>query len=222
MIDFGIEVTSPEAMAELVRRAGLIPLLRNEIEGFSIYDYRPLWFKDVSSEGPWEWKGPVIQMTGAAYGKLFGAKAGYVTCGWYADLANWRRKGLTMEEAYSAGTIPRAERDIWQLLDERGEVLSRDLRAMAGLKRQRFDSILTRLQMRGYVVITDFEYDVDKQGNAYGWGIARYATPESFLGEEFQMLWNRTSPEESRDMLQAHLREILPDVPDRQIARIIG
>ena len=222
MIDFGIEVTSPQAMSELVLRAGLIPLLRNEIEGFSIYDHRPLWFKEMSDEGPWEWKGPVIQMTGAAYGKVFSGKAGYVTSGWYADLANWRRRGLTMEDAYAAGAISREERDVWRLLDERGQALSRDIRAATGLKRGRFDTILTRLQMRGYAVITDFEYDVDKHGNTYGWGVARLSTPESFLGEEFEMMWDRVSPEESRDMVCERLRTLLPDATDRQILRLVG
>lgn len=39
--------------------------------------------------------------------------------------------------------------------------------------------------MQGYVVTTNFEYATDKTGNPYGWGLARYATPEAAFGEAF-------------------------------------
>lgn len=40
------------------------------------------------------------------------------------------------------------------------------------------DPILTRLQMEVRLVIADFEYNVDRRGNRYGWGIARYTHPK--------------------------------------------
>ena len=35
-------------------------------------------------------------------------------------------------------------------------------------------------RVQGYILIFDFEYALDRYGNTYGWGIARYAAPENF------------------------------------------
>lgn len=44
------------------------------------------------------------------------------------------------------------------------------------------DPILMRLQMEMRLVIADFEYSIDRHGNRYGWGIARYTIPETLYG----------------------------------------
>ena len=31
-------------------------------------------------------------------------------------------------------------------------------------------------------MIADFEYNIDRHGNPYGWGVARYTTPEALYG----------------------------------------
>ena len=39
--------------------------------------------------------------------------------------------------------------------------------------------------MQSYVIIADFEYKYDKNGNRYGWGIAKHSTPERLFGEKY-------------------------------------
>ena len=85
-----------------------------------------------------------------------------------------------------------------------------------------FDTIITRLQAQGYVIISDFRYMIDKNGNEYGWGVAEYSTPERFMGKAFTDKVYSCTPQESYEMLFEHLREIIPGVDETAIKRFIG
>ena len=60
--------------------------------------------------------------------------------------------------------------------------------------------------MEGRVVASDFIYNIDRNGNPYGWGIAKYSTPEHLYGS---LKVDRT-PAESRDLILRHLSKVLP------------
>ena len=76
--------------------------------------------------------------------------------------------------------------------------------------------------MQCYVLTSDFEYEVDKNGNFYGWGIARYATPEEFYGKTFEKRVYKRTPEESKKRILRHLKKILPDTPEEDLLRFLG
>lgn len=90
---------------------------------------------------------------------------------------------------------------VLQTILAEGTATVRELRRMLGFARGRgkraaanpasevaeegkipLDPILTRLQMEMRLVIADFEHSIDRHGNRYGWGIARYTTPETLYG----------------------------------------
>ena len=75
--------------------------------------------------------------------------------------------------------------------------------------------------MQCYVLTSDFEYEIDKNGNFYGWGIARYATPEEFYGKYFTSRVYKRTPEESFRKILKHMKKILPDVPEDQLIRFL-
>ena len=51
------------------------------------------------------------------------------------------------------------------------------------------------------VVIADFEYNIDRHGRPYGWGVARYTVPERLYGS----LDAGCTPEEVRRRIAAQL-----------------
>ena len=55
-------ITSPEALAERVEELGFLPLFRCCVPGLSVEEMTPreLWFAP-DTDGPWEWKGPVLR-----------------------------------------------------------------------------------------------------------------------------------------------------------------
>ena len=85
--------------------------------------------------------------------------------------------------------------------------------------RSRFDNYMTRLQMACRIVTEDFVYPRDKHNREYGWGWSLLTTPERWLGHD--MCRCNHTPQESFERLKAHFHSILPQVSDRQIAKLI-
>ncbi|MBO7698708.1 MAG: hypothetical protein J6S38_06725, partial [Erysipelotrichaceae bacterium] len=88
--------------------------------------------------------------------------------------------------------------------------------------RKGFDTTITSLQMKGYVLIIDFDYETDKNGNFYGWGISRYSTPEEFYGKKFAERCYRRTPEESYERLLRQLKKINPEASRNDLKRFLG
>lgn len=219
-------VEDQEELAALINEIGFLPFFQSPVPGFSLKDCVPpeLWFPD-EGDGVWEWKGPVIRRSGGAYGKFFKGKAAFISREWFPDFANYRRDGYDFDAAYDDGLASFKEKKIYDTLAEAGDLLSKELRrrsAFVGQAKTGYDATLTRLQMRGYITTTDFEYALDSKGNPYGWGIARYATPESHFGEDFTgRVYSRT-PEESARRILDHLERLLPQATPAQLRALLG
>lgn len=218
-----------------------MPFFKNTIEGFSIEEMTPpeLLFGDDMENGPWQWKGPIISNWQSAYGKFFRGKAGYVSLEWLPDFMNWRRT------VYPIDKESEDSRRILNVLVENESMLSKQLKIASGFSLSRkktkfnpedptepivnknngmaFDSLIGQLQMGTHVCIADFEYLISKKGEPYGWGVARYCTPEAMYPELFPInnqVDGRT-PEESRNRIIEHLCELFPDVEKKKIEKLI-
>ena len=219
-----------EDAAWLIRDRGFVPLFNNALPGYDLSIEElclpSKWFGD--GDGPWEWKGPLIRETGAAYGKFYRGKAGFVSADWFADFANMRSEGIVFEERYEYGLASRQCRVIVDLLESRGPMLTRELRragrfgtkAKGGLPG--FEGALTRLQMWGYVVVQDIEYAVDRQGRRYGWGMARMALADQCFPFDLDEACEGRTPDESRELVLAHLGDVLSYVPQKELERLVG
>ncbi len=219
-------ITSHQDMVNMVQQWGFVPLFRNEIEGFSIEELTPkeFWFSQ-ERDGPWEWKGPTIRESGCAYGKFFGGKAVFISKDWFLDFANFRRDGYDFDARYNDGLAAYRDKTVYDILEERGELLSKELKNLwsyGGEKRKGFDSIMTRLQMLGYITTTDFEYMRDKNGKVYGWGVARYATPEYHFGKSFCDAVYKREPYQSRERILEHLYSLFPHADKTKLQKMIG
>ncbi|MCD7769608.1 MAG: hypothetical protein LUH36_05800 [Oscillospiraceae bacterium] len=217
-------ICSENDLADMVRGYGFLPLLRNRIPGFSVEEHTPpeYWFAE-NADGPWEWKGPVIQRTGCAYGKFFSGKAGFISREWYCDFANYRRDGYDLDARYDDGLMRLQDKRVYDVLAGTSSLLSREWRRQAGIKnRGEFDAIVSRLQMQGYVITTGFEYAIDKNGNAYGWGLSRYATPEAHFGADFVRHVYERTPEASGVRMEQYLQSLLPQAGEAQIKKLLG
>lgn len=229
-------LNSCEDLKRTVQEMGFLPFFKNEIESFSVEEMTPanLWFSD-EQDGPWEWKGPVIREGNCAYGKLFRGKAGYVSLSLYPEFLNLRRKNYRMTEQ---------EQKVYDTLVAHESLLSKELKKLCGYKRtvaksrnpldkliktptvrhknvEGFETVMTRLQMHAYVVIADFEYQYTADGKRYGWGIARYTTPEALFDKETALKCITHTQEESFDRLLEYSRHLLPQATEKQLERLI-
>ena len=218
------ELRRAEDIVEVVREIGFLPFFKNGIEGFSVEEHTPreLWFTEA--EGPWEWKGPIARSAECVYGKFFRGKAGFVSLEMFPDLANYRRDGYDFDARYDDGLASFKDKGIYDAITAGGAVLSKKLKAQGNYKKggnTGFETVITRLQMQTYVNIADFVYMRDKNGAPYGWGVAVYTTPEEQFGAGFVTAAYDRSPEESKQRVVSKLREVLPDVPETDILKLI-
>ncbi len=210
-------------LAECVRRVGFLPLLESGIRGYAAEslmaeECRFTQFDDGSWEWPlWQWKGSVVREGGCVYGKFFAGKAGFISREWWPDFCNWRRSIHPQPEE---GTIEDA---ILTTLCENGSMIARELRAACDFvgknMRSKFDAYVGRLQMGTYIVTEDFVYPVDKHGREYGFGWSLLTTPERLLGRE-ACACART-PQESYQLMAAHLSRLLPHATEKQISKLL-
>jgi len=240
---FNISIERQDQLEKLIREWGFVPFFRNGIQGFSIEEMTPpdLLFGDDNSgsDGPWQWKGPIIANWESAYGKFFKGKAGYVSLEWLPDFINWRRS------IYPLNKQDEAAQHIHEVLVANESMLSKQLKVESGfnLSRKRvmrdpenpsetiantkngmaFDALIAQLQMGTHVCIADFEYQVSRRGETYGWGVARYCTPEAMYPDLFpiEATMGGRSPEESRERIIRHLMQVLPDVDRTRIEKLI-
>ncbi len=222
-------IRTQDDVAQLIDELGFLPFFNNAMPGygFSVEELcvPEKWFGD--DDGPWEWKGPLIQETGAGYGKFFRGKAGFVSSVWFADFANMRGGLMSFDERWDYGLATEAERVIVELLEENGPLLTKEIRRMGGFgtrkhgARPGFDAALTKLQMLGYVVTDDIEYTIDREGNPYGWGVARMALADQHFPFDLDELCEGRSQEESCMRVLTHLEEVLPDVPTSSLAKLM-
>ena len=225
-------VRTKQDLEDAIGEYGIVPYFRCSIPGFSLEEHCPprVLFSD-GEEDTWAWKGPVIRETGCAYGKFFEKKAAYVSRELFPDLANYRRDGYDFDARYDDGLARFQDKQLFDLLEERSPVLSKELRLAGGYAyggrgqsaegRKGFDASIARLQEQCYVIISDFVYTLDKQGRPRGWGVAEYTTPERFWGERFRERVYAREPEESRARLLEHLARLFPQAGEAALTRFL-
>lgn len=212
------KITTARELTELVQEIGFLPLFKGEIDGFSVEEITPggVWFE--GSEGdPWSWREQLAGEGIVAYAKLFRGRAGFVSMEMYPHLANFRREGYDFDARVDDGLVRDTERRLYNLI-ENGVSLASDLRKQFAGKG--FESALTALQMRTYITITGFDYKRNKQGLPYGWSICCYDTSERAFGEEICTGAYNFAPEESFDILEKRLCEIIPGADAKKLFKI--
>ncbi|MBQ9680177.1 MAG: hypothetical protein IJV48_05805 [Ruminococcus sp.] len=216
--------------AELIKAIdtfGFLPFFENSVAGFSIEEHidPDCWYDNETGSWPvWEWKGPVIRETGCAYGKFFEKKACYISPEWFPDFANYRRDGYDFDARYDDGLAPLKDKQLYDLIEANAPILSKELKKIGDYRKggvKGFDTIITRLQSQGYVIISDFVYMKDRFGEPYGWGVAEYATPESFMGKAFSDAVYQRTPQESYERLLNHFKELFPDEEERVLKKFL-
>ena len=221
-------IRSKADLIHAIHTFGFLPFFANSIEGFSIEEHitTDCWYhSDSGVWSAWEWKGPVIRETCCAYGKFFEKKACYISPEWFPVFANYRRDGYDFDACYDDGLSGYRDKLLYELIDNNAPIISKELKTLGNFRKggnKGFDTIISRLQSRCYVVISDFVYMKDKYGKPYGWGVAEYSTPEQFMGEHFSENVYRESPEESYDKLLAHFCRLFPNEDIKKLKKFLG
>lgn len=218
---------SPEELLELVQEIGFLPLFSNGIPGFSVEERTPAedWWTDHPETDPWAWRQLLAPNASIAYGKFFDRKAGFISKEWFPRLANYRRDGYDYEGLYEDGKMTSRCKRILDILElnEDAEglgLLSCEIRRRAALEKG-FEGALTDLQMKTFLIMSDFRQKRNRRGEAYGWHVAELMTPETKWGYDAVNSCNE-SPEDSLEAITEQVRKHFPKAGDREIHRMLG
>ncbi len=215
-----------EEMEQFILEKGFVPLFANQIQGFSIEEHTDpaIWFaKD--QDGPWEWKGPIARNGKCIYGKFFHNKTGFISLEWAKHFINYRRDGYDFDARYDEGLVRNEDQFIYNTVTSKREMRSKTIKALCNFGKdgnKGFDGIMNRLQMQMYLIVSNFAYEIDKNGDPYGWGVAVYSTPETVLGQPYIDESYNISPEESRQFILDHLKQMYPNESDKAYKQIVG
>ncbi|MDO4459580.1 MAG: hypothetical protein Q4C42_05780 [Clostridia bacterium] len=219
------EIKCIDDMHRLIKELGFLPFFKNRVEGFSVEENiaPELWFGD-NADGPWEWKGPLIRRGDIVYGKFISNRAMFVSLDKFPEFANIRRDGYDFDALFDDGKAPVKDKNLFDIVWKNGSIMTRALKEAGNYKKdgnKGFDGIINRLQMQTYICIADFEMAKTKDGREYGWGIARYSTPEYLYGENIMSEAYKHEADESREIILSQLKTILPDVKEAKLRAII-
>ncbi len=223
MKDFVIKSASDIEEATLY--FGFLPFFKNNVPGFSIAEHTPkeYWFSS-DRDGPWEWKDPVIQNKKCAYGKFFRGRAGYIDVTLLPDFCNYRRDGYDLDALYEDGKLAFSQKQLYDTVVAETEILSPELRDVCcyGIDGKKgYDQAVTKLQMQTYLTFSGIEYEIGKNGKVYGWGVAKFTTPENLYGKSFIRSAYKKPPEKSFEKLLKRLKDTLPEADEKSLIKLI-
>lgn len=235
-IIYGVEWDDPECIhtvdeaIEYINEIGFLPLFRNEIPGFSLEERTASewWWSGDPEKDPWEWREIIARRGELAYGKFFDKKAGFISKEWLPYFANYRRDGYDFDALWDDEKASLKQKKIMDIfLDENseGEFYSNDLKQKAGFGKdgdKGFEGIITGLQMQLYLCCRDFRQRKNKKGEAYGWPIAVYSTPEHIFGYDNVTSAYSESAIESGKRIAKHIMEVYPIATADQIRKLLG
>lgn len=222
---------TPADLKKLVKKIGFLPLFSNTIPGFSaeertIADY---WWSGNEDKDPWDWRRILSEDNDIAYGKFFNKKAGYISKKWFPVLANYRRRGYDFEALVGDELASYRARKIMTAMEYNEQmqsisIPSYELKAKAGFGKngeKNFDGIMTDLQMQTYLIMSSFKQKVNKKGEAYGWHIAVFETPETKWGYEYVGSCYNEEPEDSWKKIVRQVTKFFPEADEREVTKLL-
>lgn len=235
-IMYGVSREDPECIhtvdeaVEYINKVGFLPLFKNEIPGFSLEERTApeYWWSGDAKSDPWEWREIIARSGKVAYGKFFDKKAGFISKQWFPYFANFRRDGYDFDALWDDEKAPIRQKKIMDFyLEENAEAeyFSSELKKKAGFGKggeKGFDGVITALQMQTYLCVRDFRQRKNKKGEAYGWPVAVYCTPEHLWGRDHVTSAFAESAASSGEKIAAHMREIYPIATRQQVHRLVG
>ena len=217
---------TPDEVIAYIGEVGFLPLFSVGIPGFSMEEHVPAcdWWTDDPGRDPWIWRMIIAEDKHIAYGKFFDRKAGFVSKAWFPAFANYRRDGYDYEGLYEDGKMKGRAKQILDTLrlDENAvglEMMSGQLRKTAGVAKG-FDNILIDLQMQSFLLISRFQQKRNKRGEAYGWHLPSFMTPETKWGYDFVNSIGE-KPEASREKIIAQIRKTYPQAEENAIRKVM-
>ena len=141
---------------------------------------------------------------------------------WYdSESGDW----APFDARFDDGLASYKDKELYDAIAQWGSLQTGQLKKICGYGgkdgKKGYETCVTRLQMQTYINVANFDYAQDKYGRPYGWGIARYTTPEAQFGYEAVTAAYGRKPEESLRRMVEHLQKLLPLASEKQLLKLL-
>lgn len=229
---YGVSWEDPECLhsvdeaIEYIKRVGFLPLFKNDIPGFSLEERTvpEYWWCENPKLDPWIWREIITRDKDIVYGKFFNKKAGFITREWLPDFANYRRDGYDFDALWDDEKASIRQKKIMDLFTEDRELYSFEIKQMAGFSKngeKNFEGTIADLQMHMYLCMCDFRKRKNKKDEEYGMAVSVFSMPEHVFSYDHVTSMYNISPEQSKERLINHIKDIYPIATEKQIGKII-
>lgn len=207
-------------MIDLVNEIGFLPLFEVGVPGFSVEAMtRGQWWTGKTDD-PWGWRVEAAMSGEIIYAKIFQGRAGFVSKEWFPKFANYRRDGYDFDSRWEEGLETNKNRDIMEeVINHSMGIMTSEIKKQVG--KSSFDSALTSLQNKTYLIISGFDRKKNRYQEPYGWEIAVMNTPEAAFGEEIATGAYTEKPEKSLKDIENHLKNALPGIDEEALYKLL-
>lgn len=225
-------------LIDLIMKIGFIPLFSNSVRGFSVEErtVSSCWWTGDSTTDPWEWRQILASHPDIAYGKFFDRRAGFISKEWFPVFANYRRDGYDFDALYEDELASYREKKIMDVFecDEEAvgrELMSNEVKNLAGFGKRtgdgqapekNFEGTVAELQMRTYLIMSEFRQRTNKKGEEYGWHLAMLETPETKWGYDLVTREYRSDPRTSWTKIVGQIKTLYPEAEEGCIRQVLG
>jgi hypothetical protein len=213
------KLSSPDDLKNLISEIGFIPLFRNEIAGFSVYELTKsnYWWTGDPKTDPWDWRRQLSEDKNIAYGKLFSGKSGFISKKWLPYFAAMRRDCYDFDALYMEGKVPGKCKKIFSLFEKYPVLPSYEIKKLAGFHsggEKGFEGALTWLQMKMYITVVRLEQKRNKVGEFYGWHVSQYSVLEEKFGYKNVHAAYTLEKDGAKRKILKHLFKLNPDISE--------
>ncbi|MCL6459274.1 MAG: hypothetical protein K6T85_14835 [Gorillibacterium sp.] len=179
-------LTTYDEAVQAVERAAILPLADSVPDHPSISALTPstAWHTGLASD-PWQWRVRFPVEGKAAYGKFFRQKAILIAPDLFPYLKAWTYQNMSVSERYDAGLLPKEAVLLFEVIEEAGEIDTRELRVRAGMKAKErkadFERGMLILQESLEIVITGVKEKLNLDGEKSGWSSMSYGTADYWM-----------------------------------------
>lgn len=220
------QLKSLQDAKDMILNIGFLPYFKNDIVGFSLEEFTDPtgWFSKNEKTDPWIWREQIARCGEIAYGRFFAKKTGFISKKWFPIFASYRRDGYDFDSLYEEGLVNHKSKRIMDILAVNGESPSYELKNLAGFGKggdKGFETVITSLQMQGYVLMSDFRQKINKKGKPYGWMRTIFTTPEMLFGEDYVRDAYNKGREECFNLILNNLKTTFPDTDENSLIKLI-
>lgn len=216
-------ISTYQEFLKKVDEFGILSFSGKFIEGFPRLDEMTVesqWHTGDADTDPWQWKDRAAMERKVAFGCILGGKKGFISKAFYPLFFAACRPGTSLEERYYNGTLPKAVKDVYDLIETKKELSTADIHQLLPGKKSAVDKAIVSLQKEFYITVCGNQRRISKAGKEYGWPANTYGKVEDWAGDWIEGT-EKMDQKEAQEKIIKHCRSWGFEIDDQKLGKLL-